>query len=163
MPHKLPAWSPLWREYPDYFFHPSSAKVKKEIGGSVDQNYLVNTCAIRLSRTLNYNGFPLTFSNGMKTKWGADKKRYAIRVRELTPWMRRKLGRPDFDQRKRAGEPFDKSQLAGMQGIIGFDIKFSDATGHLDLWTGTRFSSEHKMTRDYWSGATRIWLWRTGK
>ena len=46
------------------------------------------------------------------------------------------------------------------KGIIGFNIKFSDATGHLDLWDGNHFTSEKKNEgTDYWERATRIWIW----
>jgi hypothetical protein len=163
MAHKLAAWTPLWNQYPDYLYYSDSKQVKKDIGGSVDQAHLKNTCAIRLSRTLNYNGLPLQYSKGMVTKKGADGKRYAIRVREIRTWLMSKLGKPEFDVTKKEGEPFDKTKLSSMKGIIGFDIRFSDATGHLDLWDGTRFSSEHMMTRNYWNSATRIWLWEAGK
>jgi hypothetical protein len=50
-----------------------------------------------------------------------------------------------------------------MRGIIGFDIRFSDATGHLDLWDGSTFSSEYNMSKDYWTAATLISLWKAVK
>ncbi len=158
---RLGAFSPLWREYPDYRTFPDSARVKRDIGGSVDQKHLVNTCAIRLSRALNYNGVPLTRASYMVTKRGADGKRYAVRVREIRRWLFSVLGKPAFDLRKKEGVPFDKRTLAPFRGIIGFDIRFSDATGHLDLWDGRYFSAEGKMSRDAWSASTRIWLWPT--
>ena len=76
------------------------------------------------------------------------------------PWLRYVLGKPDFEIKKRENDPFDKSQLSGMRGLIGFDIHFKDATGHLDLWDGGKFSSEHDMSCDDWTAATRIWLWK---
>lgn len=157
---KLGSWSPLWMSYPDYLFYPNSAQVKKMIGGGVDVSWFTNTCAIRLSRALNYSGFPLPRFPGMNTKKGNDGKRYAYRIQEMKPWLNRALGKPDFLIKKKAGVAFDKKSLKSMKGIIGFDIKFSDATGHLDMWDGTRFSNEHKMSKDYWVHATRIWLWK---
>jgi hypothetical protein len=153
-------WAMLWDEYSDYILY-SSAQVKKEIGGAVDDTWITNTCAIRLSRTLNYNNIPLPGNYmGMKTVKGGDGKRYAFRVREIMPWLRSVLGKPDFETKKKENTPFDKTKPSGMKGIIGFDIRFSDATGHLDLWDGSTFSSEHDMSRDYWTAATRIWLWK---
>jgi hypothetical protein len=86
--------------------------------------------------------------------------RYCYRVREIRRWLISKIGQPQLDFKKKQGEDFDKKRrLEGNKGIIGFDIRFDDATGHLDLWDGAKFSSEHKMSRDYWKAATRIWLW----
>jgi hypothetical protein len=154
-------WSELWQEYPDYINYPDSAEVKQSIGGNVDASWITNTCAIRLSATLNANGVPVPSGfPGLATVKGGDGKRYAIRVREMRKWLEHKLGKPDFDHKKKAGAAFDKSPLGAMKGIIGFDIRFSDATGHLDLWDGTWFSSEYQSTTDYWEAATRISLWK---
>lgn len=157
----LQLWSALWAEYPDYQSYPDSAEVKKAIGGAVDAAWITNTCAIRLSRTLNYNGIPVPrrFA-GLATVRGGDGKRYAFRVREMRAWLLHALGKPAFDQTKKEGAAFDKSGLATMKGIIGFDIRFSDATGHLDLWDGLTFSSEYNTSKNYWTAATRIWLWK---
>ena len=157
----LQKWSALWDAYPDYYNYPDSAEVKKMIGGAVNDAWITNTCAIRLSRALNYNGFPIPFNfAGLNTVRGNDRKRYAFRVRELRPWLQYVLGKPGFDHLKKAGTPFDKKTLADFKGIIGFDIHFSDATGHLDLWDGNVFSSEYHATPDYWVAASRISLWK---
>jgi hypothetical protein len=159
MAKKALVWTTLWNEYPDYVSY-TSPQVKKDIGGAVDAAWITNTCAVRLSRTLNYNGYPLPQTHkGMLTVGGADKKRYAVRVRELEPWLRSVLGAPQHEFEKKENDPFDRAVLAAKKGILGFDIRFSDATGHLDLWDGSRFSSEHMMSKDYWVAATRIWLW----
>jgi hypothetical protein len=160
---KLPGWNSLWDEYPDYIFY-TSEQAKAEIGGAVDASWITNTCAVRLSRTLNYNSIPVP-SNfpGLTTVRGGDAKRYAIRVREMERWLLFKLGKPDFEIKKKENDAFDKSTIASYKGIIGFNIRFGDATGHLDLWDGRVFSSEHKMSRDYWTSATKIWLWTSGQ
>jgi hypothetical protein len=156
-----PTWSKFWAEYPDYGTYPDSSEVKAAIGGAVNADWIVNTCAVRLSWGLNYSGVPLP-SNfaGLLTLKGGDGMRYALRVREMRMWLpgAAVLGPPDFDLKKKAGEAFDKTKLAGMKGIIAFDIKFGDATGHLDAWDGSVFSSEYKST-DYWGRASRITIW----
>jgi len=157
----LQSYSKLWDEYPDYINYPDSKEVKALIGGNVDADWITNTCAIRLSRALNYHGIPVPGNfAGMSTVKGGDKKRYAFRVREMNKWMTFALGNPDFDQKKKKGDAFSKSALATMKGIIGFDIAFTDATGHLDLWDGSIFSSEYKVSQNYWTSATRIWMWK---
>ena len=160
---QLHTYSALWIEYPDYQNFPKPEDVKTYIGGAVNEDWIENTCAIRMSRTLNYNDVtvPSSFA-GLHTVKGGDGKRYAFRVRELHPWLEHVLGKPDFDLSKKSGDAFDKSQIASMKGIIGFDIHFSDATGHFDLWDGTTFTHEYQTTGEYWSDATRIWLWKAG-
>ena len=159
---KLKTWAALWNAYPDYINSPISEDVKKDIGGEVTQAWLgPNTCAIRLSYTLNRNGFPLP-SNfpGLLTVKGGDGYRYALRVAETRKWLAFTLGKPDFDLSKKAGAAFDKKQIEKLKGIIAFEIQFSDATGHLDLWDGTQFSHEYAAA-EYWEKATRISLWTT--
>jgi hypothetical protein len=97
---------------------------------------------------------------GMSTIRGGDGKRYAFRVREIRTWLMNKLSKPQFDHKKAENADFDKTTLKAIKGIIGFDIHFSDATGHLDLWDGLTFSSEHSAVGDYWKRATRIWVWQ---
>jgi hypothetical protein len=155
-----PAWSPFWAQYPDYTTDPDSAAVKRDIGGSVNEDWIKNTCAIRMSRGLNYSGVPVPVNfAGMLTVKGADAKHYALRVAEMRRWLPHVLGQPDFDQNKRSGDAFDKSTLSDFKGIIAFDIHFSDATGHLDAWDGKVFSHEYGAS-DYWIRSTRITLWR---
>lgn len=154
-----PIWSRFSLEYPNYRLYPDSAAVKRNIGGHVDAAWITNTCAIRMSRGLNYSGVAVPSSfPGLTTVEGGDKKRYAFRVAEMRPWLRHTLGQPDFDQAKKAGEDFDKNTLSDRKGIIAFDIHFADATGHLDIWDGTVFSHEYAAS-DYWTRATRITLW----
>jgi hypothetical protein len=157
----LHSYSALWDAYPDYGNYPTPESVKTLVGGDVDDDWIKNTCAIRLSRTLNYNGLPIpaTFA-GLHTVKGGDGKRYAFRVRELHGWLDHVLGDPDFDVTKKQGDAFDKTQLASLKGIIGFDIHFADATGHFDLWDGSVFSDEAQAIHNYWTMATRIWLWK---
>lgn len=159
----LPSFAKLQKEYYDYVNY-SSTQVLDLIGGKVKINAFVNTCAVRMSRTLNYNSIALpgpSSSGSMSVVSGADKKWYAYRVRDLSPWLTRTLTKPSFDLSKKQGDAFDKSSISKLRGIIGFDINFGDATGHLDLWDGSFFTSEKAghLSTDYWQAATRIWVW----
>ncbi|MEW4571363.1 type VI secretion system amidase effector protein Tae4 [Tautonia sp. JC769] len=154
-----PTWVKFQAEFLDYVNYPDSGAVKTLIGGGVDAAYITNTCAIRLSRGLNESGVPLpAHRNGLLTVRGGDSKYYALRVAEMRTWLPLVLGKPVVDHRKKAGTAFDTSTLSALKGIIAFDIRFSDATGHLDSWDGLTFSSEYKVS-DYWTPATRITLW----
>ena len=157
----LHAYSALWSEYPDYQNYPKPEDVKIWIGGAVNADWIVNTCAIRLSRALNYNAVPIPGNfPGLNSVRGGDSKRYAYRVAELHMWLNHALGTPDFDKKKKAGDAFDKTTLSSLKGIIGFDIHFADATGHFDLWDGSTFTHEYQTSGEYWDHATRIWLWK---
>ena len=162
MSTQLRSWSSLWNEYPDYLNSPDSAAVKRMIGGEVTQSWLgPNACTIRLSYTLNRNGVPVPKSYpGLNTVAGGDGYRYAYRVAEVRRWLPFAIGKPDFEIVKKKGVPFDKTQLSAMKGIIAFDVHFSDASGHFDLWDGSQFSHEYQAAT-YWAAATRISLWKT--
>ena len=164
-PPSRPSWQRFKAAYPDY--STESATVKQRIGGSVNTSDVGNTCAVRMSRGLNYSGVPLPPNFPGLTKRGADGKRYALRVADMRIWLPKALGKPDFDIKKPSGQKFDKSALAKMKGIIVFDIPtFSNATGHLDIWDGRHFSSESQPDHpgsvphaQYWEDATRITVW----
>lgn len=158
---RLPSFADLSQEYPGYVKFPDPQEVKDLIGGGVNAAWITNTCAIRMSRALNYNGIPVpTGFMGLHTVPGGDRKRYGFRVREMRKWLVAALGKPDFELRKPAETPFDRSTIAGLQGLIAFDIAFSDATGHLDLWDGQEITSENHMSRDYYDAATKISVWK---
>lgn len=157
-----PTWAAFWNAYPDYWNFPDSGAVKASIGGAVDGDWIANTCAVRLSAALNATGVTVPGNRaGLLTVKGADGKRYALRVAEVRKWLPVAIGPPDFDRKKKPGEPFDSSALSAYKGIIAFDVSFSDATGHLDAWTGSVFSNEHKAG-DYWARASRVTLWKLG-
>ena len=154
-----PTWSKFWAEYPDYGTYPNSAEVLKDIGGALDPKWIKNSCAVRLSRGLNYSGVPVPANfAGLMTVKGGDGNRYAIQVAGMRKWLPEVLGPPDFDQKKKQGDSFSKLAISLLKGIIAFDISFNDATGHLDAWDGASFSSEYKSA-DYWTKVTRITLW----
>ena len=162
-----PLWVSFFQAYPDYESSDSAA-VKKKIGGAVDADWVTNTCAVRMSRGLNYSNLPVPANfGGLHTVKGGDGKHYAFRVRELRLWLptATALGMPDVDIKKKQGDDFDKKKLKDTKGIIAFDIHFSDATGHFDRWDGTQFSHESGRSTDfgdagrYWALATRITVW----
>lgn len=159
---KLPPWPTFWAEYLDYVNY-TSPQVKEMIGGKVNSDRIKNTCAVRMSYAMNYVGIrvPKSYPD-MLTLPGGDGRRYAIRVSEMRGWLRHELGKPDFEVKKKVHEPFDRSAIADIQGLIAFKIHFDDATGHLDVYTQGRFSSEYSVSKDYFSLATKISLWRCG-
>jgi hypothetical protein len=153
----------LARDYPDYWNYPLPDGVKKLIGGEAKDRDITNTCTIRMSHALNATGIAVPHVwEAITNRRGANGKYYIIRVANFRTWLTHKMGKPDVDFRKTAGDAFDRNQIRGMQGIIAFEIGFSDATGHFDLWYGDKFSHEAAAGKDYFALATRISLWTTG-
>jgi len=152
-----PSFDLLLRNYPD---DDDPEAVKQQIGGHVNAAWITNTCAVRLSRALNYSGFPLPGNfAGMQVVSGADKKYYAYRMQELKRWLAFRLGPPTLEVKKPGTGSVDRANFAGKRGIIVFDIHFSDASGHIDLWDGQTFTHEHVAGKDYFALATTVALW----
>jgi hypothetical protein len=136
----------------------SPESAKQTIGGKVDADWITNTCAVRLSRALNYGGLAIPKDQpGLDVISGGDKKWYSYRMRQLGKFLETKIGSPSIEL-KRA--PFKRKRFGEMTGIIRFEIHFSDASGHLDLWDGKTFTHEATAGKDYFQLATEIAFWR---
>ena len=134
--------------------------VKKLIGGRADADWIQNTCALRLSRALNYAGLPLPAQfQGMEVITGADKRHYAFRMQELKKWIAFRLGSPTVEVVKPVNSLIDRTAFTAKQGIVAFDIRFPDAAGHIDLWDGKTYTHEAEDPRDYFALATKVVLW----
>lgn len=142
-------------------------QVKRRIGGKVDQPAVNDTCAVRMSRTLNYSGIAIPPpSKTFLTVSGADHRWYAIRMQELKQWLYHRLGNPQIIVDKPAG---DDEKVRGYHGIIAWDIRFgrnadgqTRALGHLDLWDGSTFIGYREMItygHQYFSEASKVVLW----
>jgi hypothetical protein len=152
---EVPRFAELARSYPNG----SDQRIKRRIGGKVDAAWVDHTCAVRLSRALNYAGVPVPRGfAGMKVISGADGKYYAYQVRGMRPWLESVFGPPQI----RARRPADRRRFLGKKGVIAFVIPFSDASGHVDLWDGSTYTYEHgeqRDPRDYFTLATEVVLW----
>ncbi len=127
---KPPEFDALWAAYP----HADSATVREEIGGAVDNPDYANTCAIRMSRALNYTGHPIPAREGLYAVKGADGKRYALRMKELTEYLQVLWGAPQVRVKSPNG---DQSKFDGKKGVISFlGIPGYAGGGHIDLWDG---------------------------
>ena len=93
----LPPFQKLWDNYPG---KQTADEVKKLIGGVVAQDWITNTCAIRMSHAFNLAGAPIPGNvPGMVTIRGGGKYanfRYAIRVAEMRKYLEARYGPPTF-------------------------------------------------------------------
>lgn len=159
---KLPPWNNLLTKFPNH----EASKVFTDIGGKVKFNYDIgvfsNACATRISKALNYSGekyripyFKTKNSNGedvVQVSSGGKKYWYIFRVKALIEYLTQTYGIP-----KTMPPAEFKKVLSGKKGIIVFDVSgWDDATGHADLWDGTKV-----VGSDYTNKANRIYFWET--
>ena len=148
----LPSFAAMVRAYPN---DADPNDVFKLVGGKVQANHYPNSCVIRISRALNYAGVPIRRTAHVLTNSGADGKWYATRVREFDGYMRHYFGKPSIETSGAAKGPTSSAPFAGKRGTIEFVVSgWSNATGHFDLWDGSRCIHE-----DYFSKAGHAALW----
>ncbi len=142
-----PGYSSLIKHYPTG----TVAEVLELIGGKVKANNFRNTCAIRISRALNYSGHAIPALKG-ETVSGADGHQYIFRVTTMKRYLTKTFGNPDF-----SGEPVDAPRaLTLAKGIIAVDVSgWSDATGHVTLWSGVSCADNC-----YFAKANAYKLWK---
>ncbi len=141
-----PDFDLMWKNFPDHTLYPTLKSLFSYIGGTLVKNIDVpgfgpngNTCAVRISRALNYGVMPISYklikSLDLHTMTGGDRMLYLFRVREMRVYLANALGvRPTT-----VTKDFDKA-FAGSRGLVAFDVSgWSDASGHVALWNGTTF------------------------
>ena len=145
-----PDFAMMWQAFPDHAKYPTLRDLHTFIGGTLIKNIGVpgfgesgNTCAVRMSRALNYGNLPvsakLTKSLGIKTMTGADDKLYMFQVRQMKVYLHTALGVTPSKVFKNFGEAF-----MNKQGIVAFDVTgWNDASGHVALWDGAAFREQH--------------------
>ena len=157
---KLPAWEELNKHFPNK----KAKEVFTDIGGKVKLNYDIgvfeNACATRVSKALNFSlgnheipFFKTKDSDGndvVQVSSGGKKLWYIYRVKALIEYLTNTYGLPQQIDIKKY-----KQVLRDKKGIIIFEIKgWSDATGHADLWDGSKVVRD-----DYGDKAHKILFW----
>jgi len=166
---KLMHFDKMWDNYPDDGKggtddeHKAGAlKVKAEIGGHVDADWITDTCTVRISRAFNYSGNPIARTEGLRTVSGADGKWYAFAVREMERYLSANYGRPIIKHSAKGTLGVDPSDYQGKTGIVAFSLAgyfraqgyHGEATGHMDLWNGSECRYEN-----YFSNADSTSFW----
>lgn len=150
-----------------------------------DTSWITNTCVIRLSEALDLSGTPIpkptVVDHGVTVmqssgsppqhraalhvfRGKATHRWYGFRVREMIPYITARFGPPTLvDDSISASNR--RAKFAGKTGLIAFEIPFSDATGHVDLWDGTTFNMmpDSASGHDYFVMASKIMLWELTK
>jgi hypothetical protein len=123
----LPNWGSFNTAYPkhDDPLYDTPQKMYLSVGGQVanlhisDPNNYSNTCALRVSKGLNYSG--IVIPSGTNRYLGSDGKYYFLSAKALLEWMK-----------KTFGIPTDSNHLTGSQGGtngVNFPTLLSTKTG----------------------------------
>lgn len=141
-----PKFLTLWGNFKTIYADGKVISVGNKIGGKVKQNIdlgikdatlgFTNACALRMSYALNYSGIGIT-RGSWQTVSGGDMKWYIFRVKDIIKFLNSSFGKPDKTIKSPKPQDFSK-----MQGIIIFNVNWSDATGHVTLWDGS-ICSDH--------------------
>ena len=116
------------------------------IGGKVKINNFANVCAVRMSYAFNKAGYKIPYIEDETVSGEGKKDWYIFRVREFKNFLNRKNYNTISSDKNKKLTPF-----ANKKGIIVFDVNFKDATGHVDLFNGSRvegkdYSSDPNLT-----------------
>ena len=139
---KRPKWDDMLKNYPGTIVQ--TTDLYDDIGGGLPDRLKAdpinweNSCAIRMSKGLNYSGvvLPWALSKG-GTVVGKDKYKYWIRVNDMKTYLGEKFGLKKDDIIEAAGGKSAVDEFKGKKGIIVFDVTgWSNATGHFTLWDG---------------------------
>ena len=127
------------------------AEVGEKIGGKVGLNIksgtFQNACAIRMSYAFNYSGKEIKKTDGTVSS-GADKKWYLYRVKDFIKFLKNNYSNYETSS--------DISTFEGKKGVIVFeDCGWSDATGHVDLYDGSKVEGS-----DYSAEAKTMYLFK---
>ncbi|PVH70433.1 hypothetical protein DL98DRAFT_577871 [Cadophora sp. DSE1049] len=168
-----PTWTQFSGVYWTYASVPSETVQRRINPAWVNNTSYGNTCCMRLSQALKDSGYAIpadaTKVPGVVTEYSAlMKARYIVRVSGMLAWLPNVWGAPDWTFDKAPNTAFDKTahpELTTHKGVIGFQIRWNDATGHFDLWDGTNFS--HELSWDgigtnptqYFNLASKILVW----
>ena len=145
-----PNFEMMWKAFPDHVKYPTLSDLHNYIGGTLKKNIGVpgfgpagNTCAVRMSRALNYGSFPISAklikSLQLSTMAGADGMLYIFRVRELRTYLNAALAVTPSKVSKNFASAF-----AQKRGIVSFEVMgWNDASGHIALWDKSAFREPH--------------------
>lgn len=144
-----PNFKMMWDHFPTHKKYPTLRSLHTFIGGALVKNIEAqgfgpngNTCAVRMSRALNYAHFPISAKQAkahkISTMTGADGKLYIYRVRELKVYLEAVLGVTPI----KVFKDFDKAFM-GRQGVVVFEVSgWRSAGGHIALWNGKEFRED---------------------
>lgn len=134
---KLPAYGLLRAFYLAGKY--TSTQVGELIGGRVQQNLVDpdqpayrNTCALRVSRALNFSGAVIRGVPGVRMSSGRGRALwYIYSVRDMKVYLKHRYGPPAVERTGKSNGDVSPADFSGKHGIILFEDY------HVDLWNGS--------------------------
>jgi hypothetical protein len=95
-----------------------------------------NTCAMRMSVALLRSGVGIPANLGAQDGGHKDKNEDYIltHVSTMNKMLTQIFGAFYWGMNKQPGDAFDFTLIPSFTGVLLYEAKFSDATGHVDLW-----------------------------
>jgi RHS repeat-associated protein len=148
----------LEKNYPNKTKYPDAESLYNLIGGKMDKMYdsdvaagnatYINTCAVRISRALNYSDMeiPSKAGDGIRTFKGGDNKNYIISAIEMVEYLTKKYG----------SQPFYSTSTKPLNGIIAMFPKNIEGSNvyHVDLVVKGKWIGSPGMIPTYF----KIWF-----
>lgn len=139
----------------------TASEVCKKIGGNVYYNYqnwpdqYNNACALRISYALNLASANIPYEAGITISGDANsdgtKEWYYYKVADLVNYLNHTYSQCESYETDNTVP----SEIAGRVGIICYqDCNWSDATGHIDIWDGTK-----SIGTDYYNNCGTVSFW----
>jgi len=138
----------------------SDSEFANIVGGlvkvNIDAGYFGNnTCAMRLSHTINMSGHTIPYIEG-QTSSGGNGFKYIFRVKTMMDYFRQTFGEPTIVS-------IDELDFKGHQGIIVFETGdlWTDATGHSTIYDGDKVLGGNYAGEPgyYFDNAVNIMMW----
>ena len=143
--------------YPSYEEYKYADEFYQSLGGFIAEDAAAHpewykyTCAARLSQALNESGvLPIPNIKG-KTFAGAGGRYYFMQAKQMSNWLRRKLGNPKL---------FTYSSKKQLPNSIIFQEGFRDATGHVDVVFNGRSGGTAVTNYNDNKNKLKYYLWR---
>lgn len=155
---QLPEFSQLMQKYAGD--EETSDDFRIRIGARADDQSLANTCVLRVTEAFSESGHRIPSGRAdLKTIRSKNGKTLALRVAEFKRYLVKEYGPPDIvagiSPPRIAGVATDLFE--GLAGVMCFEAKFSNATGHFTLWDGSR-----AVHGDYFDRSYLVSLWIAG-
>jgi hypothetical protein len=157
---QLPKILQLFANYPTVHKY----EMQRMMGGDVSKAAVTNnweTCCIRLSRSLNYSGAPLTgctafdvrenkHTHKVRALRGGDHKLYIFAIPDMKAYLTAKYGSPKAFT---GDEDALKNSIHKTAGVLMF------GTIHVDLWDGYKIRYENLWDKpDVKVNGIRVWF-----
>lgn len=129
--------STLIDNYPTQSKEQLYSELKGEWPSLINNDNYNNTCAIRLSIALLKSG--INIPDQYREAISGENDNLIIKVKTMSRFLTDTLDAPFWGMSKQPGQTLNLATTVPGLGILAYHVKWTNATGHFDLWDGQRF------------------------